>query len=206
MERTLTKGFFSLRLLASLLFLSCMSPVYQAPLKQNAFAGLADPATAPIRIVIRKSACTLTLYKGEAPIKAYRAAFGRGFEDGDKRMQGDKRTPEGAFYVCTMKPSKRFYKFLGLSYPSLKHAEYGLQAKLISSEEFLSIKKALDERQPPPWDTPLGGAVGIHGRTLEGQAPATGANWTDGCIALDNTAVDELFNIVSLGTPVLITP
>ena len=81
------------------------------------------------------------------------------------------RTPEGDFYVCTMHPSKRFYKFLGLSYPALKHAEFGRRSGMISEGEFLMIKKALEEGQPPPWNTRLGGAVGIHGRTA---APGDG--------------------------------
>ena len=51
------------------------------------------------------------------PVKTYPAVFGRGYSDGDKRMTGDLRTPEGDFYICTMNPSKRFYKFMGLSYP-----------------------------------------------------------------------------------------
>jgi lipoprotein-anchoring transpeptidase ErfK/SrfK len=98
---------------------------------------------------------------------------------------------------------------MGLSYPDLRHAEYGLKSGMISLSEYVSIKKALEERQPPPWDTRLGGAVGIHGRALAGSATRRsflGMNWTDGCIALDNADVDELFNTVSLGTPVTILP
>jgi lipoprotein-anchoring transpeptidase ErfK/SrfK len=108
-----------------------------------------------------------------------------------------------------MHPSKRFYKFLGLSYPSLKHAANGLQAGTISQGEYLAIKRALEDGRQPPWDTRLGGAVGIHGRTAAatGVTPAPGAeNWTDGCIALDNADVDEIFSVVSLGTPVTILP
>ena len=124
-------------------------------------------------------------------------------------MEGDKRTPEGEFYICTMNRSKRFYKFLGLSYPDLKHAEYGLKSGIISLSDYVLIKRAIDERQTPPWDTRLGGAVGIHGRAPEGGAGRQSfiaRNWTDGCIALDNADVDELFDTVSLGTPVTILP
>jgi murein L,D-transpeptidase YafK len=162
-----------------------------------------------LRLVIWKSNYTVTLYKGETPVKTYRAVFGQGYGDGDKRMQGDKRTPEGEFYICTMNNSKRFYKFMGLSYPDLRHAEHGLQEKIISPGEYIMIKKAQDERQPPPWETRLGGAVGIHGRTHGGAiAPkhVLRVNWTDGCIALDNTDVDEIYSVVSLGTPVTILP
>ena len=201
---------FLFRLLAALLLLSCITPAPEAPaLKADRFADRLSSLSGQLRLIIWKSQYTLTLYKGDTPIKTYRAVFGRGFLDGDKRMQGDRRTPEGDFYICTMNHSKRFYKFMGLSYPDLRHATDGLQSGMISRPQYLSIKKAIEERQPPPWDTRLGGAVGIHGRVLEGASPGpsfVNMNWTDGCIALDNADVDELFNVVSLGTPVTILP
>jgi murein L,D-transpeptidase YafK len=211
MDRIRSKILFSLRFLAALLLLSCITPAPEspAPKPENAFATLLASLTGPLRIVIWKSNYTLTLYKGDLPIKTYRAVFGKGYQDGDKRVQGDKRTPEGEFYICTMNQSKRFYKFMGLSYPGLKHAEYGLQTKLISLADYVTIKKAIDERQQPPWETRLGGAVGIHGRMLGGSATGqslVNMNWTDGCIALDNAAVDEIYSVVSLGTPVTILP
>ena len=202
--------FFSLRLLAALLLLSCLSPSPESPaVKTATFASFLSSIAGPLRLVIWKSQYTVTIYKGETPVKTYRAVFGRGYQDGDKRREGDRRTPEGEFYICTMNPSKRFYKFMGLSYPGPRHAEYGLQSRLISFREYALIKKALDERQPPPWVTRLGGAVGIHGRTLDREsAPQSfsDVNWTDGCIALDNRDVDEIYSVVSLGTPVTILP
>ena len=202
--------FLLFRLLGLILLLSCISPApdVAAP-KPDTFASRLEAIAGQLRIVVWKSRYTLTLYKGDQPVKTYRAVFGKGFQDGDKRRAGDKRTPEGDFYICTMNGSKRFYKFLGLSYPDLKHAELGLQAMLISPEEFAMIKKAIDERQPPPWDTPLGGAVGIHGRmyasTFSGTTLAS-INWTDGCIALDNADIDEIYSVVTVGTPVTILP
>jgi murein L,D-transpeptidase YafK len=124
-------------------------------------------------------------------------------------MTGDKRTPEGEFYICSMNNSKRFYKFIGLSYPGMKHAEYGLRSNIITANQYAEIKKAIDERQQPPWDTQLGGAVGIHGRMLDDTIPPkalSAQNWTDGCIALNNADVDEIYSVVSLGTPVTILP
>jgi len=210
MPRIRKKMFFLLRLLAALLFLSCLSPAPEAPAPNaNAFASLLASIAGQLRIVIWKSHYTLTIYKGDTPVKTYRAVFGKGYQDGDKRMQGDKRTPEGAFYICTMNRSKRFYKFLGLSYPSLKHAERGLQSKMIPIADYVEIKQAIDGRQPPPWDTALGGAVGIHGRMMSGtpaQDTLVNVNWTDGCIALDNADVDEIFSVATLGTPVTILP
>jgi murein L,D-transpeptidase YafK len=202
-----------IKLLPTLLLLSILSPLPELPARLVVMPAPApsDPP-ADIRIVIWKSNYTLTLYRGDAPLKTYRAVFGKGYQDGDKRRQGDKRTPEGDFYICTMKESKRFYKFLGLSYPALKHAEAGVRAGMISLQEFSLIKKALDEHQQPPWDTELGGAIGIHGRLPETpdlmDAPRSldGINWTDGCIAMSNADIDDLFSVVSLGTPVTILP
>jgi murein L,D-transpeptidase YafK len=202
--------FFLARLLIALLLLSCLSPVPPTSVpKQETFADEVASFPGPLRLIIWKSQYTVTLYKGDTPLRTYRAVFGKGYQDGDKRMQGDKRTPEGEFYICTMNHSKRFYKFMGLSYPDVKHAEEGFKSGVISRAEYRSIKKAIAERQTPPWSTRLGGAVGIHGRSLESTSPQpsfVGMNWTDGCIALDNADVDELFSVVALGTPVTILP
>jgi len=199
-----------LRLLTALILVSCLSPLPESPAPApGSFASLLATIPGQLRIVIWKSYFTLSLYKDDVPVKNYRAVFGKGFQDGDKRVQGDKRTPEGNFYICTMNRSKRFYKFMGLSYPGLKHAEYGLQARMISLADYVMIKNAIDERQAPPWETRLGGAVGIHGRNLSvpsAERTLVDMNWTDGCIALDNADVDEIYSVVSLGTPVTILP
>jgi murein L,D-transpeptidase YafK len=202
--------YFALRLFAAFLPLLCISPAPEAPQKTaTTLASQLSAIAGQLKLVIWKSNYTVTLYKGETPVKTYRAVFGKGYQDGDKQRMGDKRTPEGDFYICTMNHSKRFYKFMGLSYPGLKHAEYGLQSRMISPVEYSLIKKAIEARLQPPWETRLGGAVGLHGRMLDaGNAMQQfiGANWTDGCIALDNADVDEIYNVVSLGTPVTILP
>jgi murein L,D-transpeptidase YafK len=198
----------TVRFTVALLCVAVLSPVPDAP--RTATAAFQDMLTSldgPPSLVVSKSQYTLTLYKGNTPVKSYRAVFGRGYADGDKERSGDKRTPEGEFYVCSMNNSERFYRFLGLSYPSLKHAEQGLRRGIITQREYDEIERAVVERRQPPWETRLGGAVGIHGRTLEDPAAhAVRKNWTDGCIALANADIDELFNVLSLGTPVTILP
>jgi len=210
MTRIRKKIFPLFRLLGSVLLLSCISPEQDVVVpKQDTFASRLASIAGQLRIVVWKSQYTLTLYKGDQPFKTYRAVFGKGYQDGDKRKEGDKRTPEGDFYICTINHSKRFYKFMGLSYPGLRHASDGLQNKLISPEQYALIKKAIDERQQPPWDTRLGGAVGIHGRMIEGAINGNSLasiNWTDGCIALDNADIDEIYSVVTFGTPVMILP
>lgn len=204
------KIFLSLRLVTSLLLLSGISPAPEvAAIKNSALSSAGSSLDGQLRLVIWKSHYTLTLYKGNTPVKTYRAVFGKGYRDGDKQITGDKRTPEGEFYICSMNHSKRFYKFMGLSYPGIKHAEYGLRSNIITPNQFAMIKKAIDERQQPPWDTELGGAVGIHGRMLDDTVSPQALsqqNWTDGCIALNNSDVDEVYSVVSLGTPVTILP
>ena len=209
MAGLLGHSLFFLRFAVLLLLLSCLSPLPGTRVrKAETFATLVAALPGEPRLVIWKSQYTLTLYKGMTPVKTYPAVFGRGYSDGDKRKMGDLRTPEGDFYICTMNSSKRFYKFMGLSYPGLKHAGYGLQERLISRAEYDKIKKAIDERQPPTWSTRLGGAIGIHGRTaLPGPDRRPGAiNWTEGCIALANADVDEIFSVVALGTAVTVLP
>lgn len=118
---------------------------------------------------------------------------------GDKMLAGDGRTPEGTFYVCVKNPTSQFYKSLGLSYPSPKHAQQALIKGAISPDDFRSIVRAFEHKGLPPWNTPMGGAIFIHGGGGH-------KDWTKGCIAVGNTAMDELFQIVSVGTPVEVLP
>ena len=199
---------FTVRFFVGLFLVSVLSPLPDMPqTSTSALLSLLSRLEGATSLVIWKSQYSLTLFKGTAPVKTYGAVFGKGYGDGDKERTGDKRTPEGDFYICSMNNSKRFYKFLGLSYPGLKHAAQGLQRGIITPREYGEIEQALRERRQPTWDTRLGGAVGIHGRML--QDPGVWANrhnWTDGCIALANADMDELFSVVSVGTPVTIIP
>ncbi len=198
-----------LRLFAFILLSGCLSQAPNPPAPAPGVSSGMPSDAGRYRIVIRKSNHSLTLLRDDRAVKTCPAVFGRGYRDGDKRSLGDKRTPEGEFYICTMNDSKRFYKFLGLSYPSLKHAEYGRRTGMITDAEYVAIKNALVERRQPPWDTSLGGAVGIHGRTAAsagGMPSPDEMNWTYGCIALDNADLDEVYSVVSLGTAVTILP
>jgi len=125
---------------------------------------------------------------------------GLGFHPrGDKEKEGDGRTPEGSFFVCVKKPNSRFQQSLGLNYPDKKHAERAFFAGVIAPIEFRDILLAFENKATPPWNTALGGQIYIH---------AGGANrdWTEGCVALYNSDMEELFQITSVGTPVSIRP
>ncbi|MFP5263534.1 MAG: murein L,D-transpeptidase family protein [Blastocatellia bacterium] len=153
--------------------------------------------TAP-RIVIRKGARELTLYDGARAVRVYRV--GLGFDpEGDKARQGDGRTPEGSFYVCVKNSKSRYYLSLGLSYPSERHAARGLRDGLITRAQHDQIIRALGSKARPPWDTPLGGEIFIHGHGSK-------SDWTFGCVALEDGDMKELFDATPEGTQVVVEP
>jgi murein L,D-transpeptidase YafK len=150
------------------------------------------------QIVIRKRERKLFLIDGERLIKSYRIALG--FESvGDKVREGDGNTPEGEFYIAVKNPKSKYFLSLGLSFPTVKHAASGLAAGLISQTEHEEILKAQYEKRLPNQKTRLGGEIYIHGG-------GTLWDWTEGCIALENGDVEEIFPIVQIGTKVLIEP
>lgn len=168
-------------------------PVYKDVTKHRPVSGVSD-----IKLVINKRERKLFVLRNGKPWKVYSVALSQ-IPYGDKRKEGDKRTPEGEFYVCKKDPNSKYYLSLELSYPSLKHAEKGLKAGLISKKEYLAIIHSLEEGKIPPQNTNLGGHICIHGG-------GNGTNWTEGCIALKNKDISELYKIVQIGTPVVIFP
>ena len=150
------------------------------------------------KIVVSKSARRLELYSGGRVVRDYRVVLG-GDPVNDKEREGDSRTPEGEFYVCVKNEKSQFYRSLGLSYPNREDAERGLRDNLITRAEYERIVRALTRKRTPPWDTALGGEIFIHGG-------GTSNDWTRGCVALDDAEMQELFDSVPVGTPVVITP
>ena len=155
------------------------------------------PLTAP-RIVVKKAERRLFLYDGNKLVKTYRIGLGLS-PKGDKVRQGDRRTPEGDFYIFTRNDKSAFYLSLGVSYPNAPHADRGLRDGLISKSQHDAIMRALKLKKTPPQNTALGGDIYIHGR-------GASSNWTRGCVALVDTDIRELFDTVTVGTPVTILP
>ena len=149
-----------------------------------------------LRIVISKSKRLLELHREGEALRVYRIVLGREPE-GDKVREGDGRTPEGEFVVCTKNPKSRYTLSLGLNYPTSEDAERGLCDGLITQEEHDAIVAAAEAGWRPPWDTALGGEIFIHGG-------GTSSDWTIGCVALDDDAIRELYPLVPVGTPVVI--
>jgi murein L,D-transpeptidase YafK len=163
-------------------------------------------------IVIRKSKQILELYQNGKRIKTYRVCLGLSPE-GPKRITGDKKTPEGDYYICYKNTKSQFHRFLGLSYPGEEDAQTAFKEGLISLDKRNSIINTVKKGRKPPWNTKLGGWVGIHGYPSEENAARWVAllypkphNWTDGCIAMWNYEIEELFSLVPIGTPVTIVP
>lgn len=126
--------------------------------------------------------------------------IGLGFTPkGDKQKEGDGRTPEGSFFICMKNPASRFIKSLGLNYPDKKHAQHALFTGMITPTEFQNILSALEKNILPPSSTQLGGQIFIH-------AGGAHKDWTNGCVALYNRDMDELFMMAKVGTPVAIRP
>jgi murein L,D-transpeptidase YafK len=138
-----------------------------------------------IRIVIVKSARTMTLESGGQPIKTYKVALG-GQPIGAKQQQGDHKTPEGEYFVDAKIVHSQFYMALHLSYPS---AEDRARARKLGVSP--------------------GGDVEIHG--LGKKYGWIGArhrltDWTDGCVAVTNEEIEDILRIVPVGTRLEIKP
>lgn len=168
-------------------------------------------------LVFSKTVHRLTFY-GNKLTKSWPAFMGPG--KGDKVRVKDEVTPEGTFYICekSKNPGKKTLgtRWMRLSYPAKEDAERGLRERLVSREQYSSIISALEKKEMPPQNTRLGGGLGIHGTPSEVQmwkplykavraAPVTRIvlpflDLTDGCIALFNDDVEELYELVPMGT------
>ena len=148
------------------------------------------------RIIVTKSERRLDLYSAGAIVRRYKIGLGLSPVE-DKIRQGDRRTPEGEFYIFTRNDKSAFYLSLGLSYPNIEDAERGLRDKMIPRRQHDAIVRAIKSRTTAPQNTALGGDIYIHGN-------GASSDWTWGCVALENADMKELFDAVSVGTPVTI--
>src|SRR3989344_4147868 len=86
--------------------------------------------------------------------------FGEYFNPGQKTKRGDKKTPEGEYFVTEKHPSSRYLYFIGISYPNTQDAVRGLEQRLITNPEYAAIVKADTNNTSPPQYTALGGTIG----------------------------------------------
>ena len=160
-----------------------------------------------MQIIIRKTERLLLVSVDGREQRRYPVQLGRNWTV-DKAVEGDEATPLGEFYVCAKNPRSRFFLSMCISYPNAEDAERGLASHLITPAEHGAILDAIRRRAMPPQHTRLGGEIYLHGEDSGAQrAPDAGSSpGTRGCVALGNSAMQELYDRTELGTAVLITP
>ncbi|MHB1421003.1 MAG: L,D-transpeptidase family protein [Bacillota bacterium] len=166
--------------------------------------GIILPLKSP-RLVVIKTQQRMIFYEGNIPLKTYKIAMGADYLGGDKEKEGDERTPEGIYTIAdkrwVLPPSSSLgSRWMHVSYPELKDARRGLNQGIINENDFGTILSAISAGKLPPQRTPLGGEIGIHG----GHNPHRPSNWTDGCVALYNLDVEELYGFTPVGTLIII--
>ncbi len=152
----------------------------------------------PVSIVVRKGARLLELWQNEAMLISFPIGLGWAPE-GHKQVEGDGKTPEGEYYVCVRNTNSAFYLSLGVSYPNKEDAQAALEDGRIDRNTHDRIVRAINNGQCPDWNTPLGGAIMIHGH-------GGSSDWTAGCIAVDNDVMDFLFECCPMRTKITILP
>ena len=142
-----------------------------------------------VLVMVSKSKYRVEVYYKRKMVRSYIAVFGpRPLEN--KCREGDRCTPEGAFKIKSKNPASQYNKFMLLDYPNDS-----------SVVRFNALKKSGDV----PSGARVGGNVGIHGVWKGGDDMVEmGVGWTDGCVALKNKDIDELYSFVGVGTKVLI--
>lgn len=156
------------------------------------------------RLVVWKKQRVLQVVRGDRVLRTYRVSLGI-TPEGRKELRGDGRTPVGVYTIYEKRPSDRFRRFLALSYPDSTDADRAFDAGRISADTWADIWLASKRGERPRWDTPLGGFVGIHGtggRSSRQARLRQLSDWTDGCIALSDRDIEDLYQLVPVGAPV----
>ncbi len=152
-----------------------------------------------------KTERTLRLLCEGGAVVQMRVALGREPE-GPKRDAGDWRTPEGSYRISAPSRASRFHRFIPIDYPSLDDARLALDEGRISRDTFERIAAAHAQGVEPPGDTPLGGALGLHGEGERWRGDSEDLDWTYGCVALSDEEIDFIAERSPVGTPVVILP
>lgn len=143
---------------------------------------LSQPARAiPVDFVlVDKSERTMTLFGKGVPLRQYRHLQFGDAPMGHKQFEGDERTPEGRYVIDYRNPESSYHLSLHISYPDVDDRAFAER----------------HGRSP-------GGDIFIHGQPNgypDGQRVP--GDWTDGCIAMDNGEIEELWSLIANGTPI----
>ena len=145
----------------------------------------------PITILIDKSDYELRVYDADGWFATYPVVFGNKTLD-DKMMEGDRNTPEGTYTIVNKRPHEKWEKFLSLNYPTKADLEKFKQRKAMGLI---------------PGSAKIGGGIGIHGTwPRDDMVIDYYQNWTNGCISMKRSDVDELYSYCPIGTKVTIQP
>jgi murein L,D-transpeptidase YafK len=131
------------------------------------------------QIVVNKSRREMLLLRGNVILRQYRIALGRD-PIGHKQCEGDGRTPEGCYTIDRRNPKSKYFLSLHISYPN--------------SEDTARAQAAGVEP---------GGDIMVHG-LKDGEL--RDGDWTQGCIAVTNDEMEEIWGLVPDGTPIVIEP
>lgn len=132
------------------------------------------------RVVVVKERRKMYLLHNDQILKDYQ--IGLGFApDGDKKVEGDGRTPEGRYVIDRRNPNSNFYLSVGISYPN---------------EDDIAEAKALGADP--------GGNIFIHGEARKNRGK--GPDWTAGCIAVKDKEIEQVYAMVQDGTVIDIFP
>ncbi|WP_447751699.1 L,D-transpeptidase family protein [Sphingopyxis fribergensis] len=135
------------------------------------------------RLLVDKSDHMLIAYVGNREIVRYKNIRFGDAPTGHKQFEGDERTPEGTYRISGRNPKSAYHLSLRISYPNA------------ADRAFAKAKG----RSP-------GGDIFIHGQPNAWPGPPIARDWTDGCIALSNAEIKQLWDIVPDGTPITIRP
>lgn len=135
------------------------------------------------RVVVAKSERTMTLELDGEPIRTYPIALGAR-PAGHKQQEGDQRTPEGEYAIDARNPDSAYHLSLRISYPN-------------ETDRRRAAEKGVDP----------GGQIMIHGvgGAMRGRLHPV-INWTDGCVAVTDEEIEEIWRLVDVGTPIEIKP
>jgi lipoprotein-anchoring transpeptidase ErfK/SrfK len=161
-------------------------PSYKATTSKRVSASM---PIAPVSIVIDKSSYELYVYDAKGWYATYPVVFGNS-SLADKKMEGDRNTPEGSFKIANKRVHEKWARYLGLDYPT---------------QESLAKFNERKRRGEIPSSARPGAGIGIHGVwPHEDFVVDRYKNWTNGCISLKNSDVEDLYGYVPVGTPVTI--
>lgn len=140
-------------------------------------------------LVVEKSKYELSVYDYQGWLATYPVVFGSK-DLGDKMIEGDRKTPEGNFTIVNKRVHEKWDRFMMLDYPNADSYNKFNQRK---SAGIISRNAG------------IGGGIGIHGTwPHEGYAVDRFDNWTNGCISMHNEDVEELYNMIPVGTKIII--